>query len=423
MSDQRPGQAAESTGCCRRCGACRCVTSRAAASSAPTRTWPSKKTPTSRCRLLRACRRSRPAVSSTDCWFGGAALPSPLVGSFHLHWNGSTVTEAPYMNQGDPVAGHAGARQLDLRERRIQQAAPPQRNRIALPPAGPARRGRRNGGLRSARRRTARCTASENEPPEALQALRLGSTEGVLWAAAGKQIGIGGLTKEQEGQVTVIRRVDGIWTQLFGGGEAGGPAHPLPRLLESEAEEDELLGGPAAEAEVRAIAPEPGTEDAWLALAPQRGTQAAETAVLVHISAQGEVLGVQALPSRSERELRSRRSRSRAAARSAPGPKTAGWPTSTAGSTTSPREGERTLPASELPGFPEGKIVTERPARRRRAAGSHRRAAAPTPRGCRKKRRANRRRSKKRAKRNPKTSSRCRCSATCTRGSRAPRCS
>ena len=200
------------------------------------------------------------------------------------------------------------------------------------------------------------------EPTEELEYLRLGSAEGVLWAATGKQVGLAGLTQEEEGQVTVLRRLDGVWTQVIGPGEEGKPGHPLPNLFESAQEEDELLGGPAARAEVRAIAPEPESEDAWLALAPHLdGEHEHEaTAVLVHISAQGAVLGVQTLPSRAERALPS--NAAGAAARLVCPALEDCWMANANGWLYHlSREGERTLPQSELPGFPEGKIIGERP--------------------------------------------------------------
>lgn len=298
-----------------------------------------------------------PAVSSADCWFGGEKLEP--IGSFHLHWNGSTLAEQPYTKSGDPVTDmraleHAifesvAYSRQDPHEEEHGLSRPPV---LHLAEAGAESFEPFSGELP--------LYDNPNEPPEALAPLRLGSTEGVLWAAAGKEIGVPGLSAEQEGQLTVIRRIDGVWTQVFGGGEEGGPSRPLPDLFESQQEEQELLGGPASEAKVTAVAPEPGTEDAWLALAPQNATPSEEVAVLVHISARGEVIGVQALPSRAERELPSN-TVGAAKRLVCPGREDCwmanvnGWLYHLA------PEGERQLPLSELPGFPEGRIVSERP--------------------------------------------------------------
>jgi hypothetical protein len=37
-------------------------------------------------------------LSASDCWFAGEPLPSESIeaGSFHLHWNGHTLSEEPY---------------------------------------------------------------------------------------------------------------------------------------------------------------------------------------------------------------------------------------------------------------------------------------------------------------------------------------
>ncbi|HTU80119.1 MAG TPA: hypothetical protein VMF09_15310 [Solirubrobacteraceae bacterium] len=299
-----------------------------------------------------------PETSSSDCWFGGAALPEPQIGSFQLHWNGSTLDEQPYTNRGDPIEE---MRQL---ENAIFESVayskfdrPSEPNQLERPSL-----------LHFAEAQTAMEPLPTAELPlfsgpgeltEELEYLRLGSAEGVLWAATGKRSG------EGKGQLTVLRRLDGIWTQVIGpGGEAGG-AHPLPQPLPglSEGEEQALLGGPAEDAQVQAIAPEPGSEDAWLALAPHGELEreaAAATAVLVHISAQGSVLGVQTLPSSAERALPS--DAAGAADRLVCPALEDCWMANVNGWLYHlARDGERTLPESELPGFPEGKIISERP--------------------------------------------------------------
>jgi hypothetical protein len=301
-----------------------------------------------------------PEVSSTDCWFGGAALEEPQApGSFHLHWNGTTVAEQPYLNQGDPVQEMRQIENAIFES--VAYRSSDRRNEpttLERPPL-----------LHFAEAETAfeplptselPLFGSSEEPTEDLEYLRLGSTEGILWAATGKQ------TREgKEGEVTVLRRVDGLWTQVIGPREEGRPGtgHPLPNLFANATEEDELLGGSAKDAQVRAIAPEPGSGDAWLALArhgQSEGEAAAAAAVLVHISAQGEVLGVQVLPDSAERALPAD-------------------PAGAVGRLVCPAledcwmanvngwlyhlapEGERTLPQSELPGFREGTIISERP--------------------------------------------------------------
>ncbi len=301
-----------------------------------------------------------PEASSSDCWFGGEKLPEPEIGSFHLHWNGSTLEEQPYMNQGDPV------KEMRQLENAIFESVTYSKRDLPNEERASGRRPvlhfAEAGGAMEPLEAELPLYGASGEPTEELQYLRLGSTEGVLWAATGMQPGISGLTKEEEGQVTVLRRLGGAWTQVIGPGEERRPGNQLPDLFESEQEEAELLGGPAKDAEVRAIAPEPGSEDAWLALAPPSNTrEVSAVAVLVHISAQGAVLGVQTLPDAAERALPSNATGSVArlvcpALEDCWMANVNGWLYHLA------RDGERTLPRSELPGFPEGKIISERPA-------------------------------------------------------------
>ena len=115
---------------------------------------------------------------------------------------------------------------------------------------------------------------SFSELSDGLEFLHLSSAEGALWGAAGKSpkaVEPG----EEAGQVTVVRRVQGVWSQPIGPGSptSGITAHPLGHVLGSEAEEQRLLGGEAKDAAVSGIAAEPGSEDAWLALRPPTGSR------------------------------------------------------------------------------------------------------------------------------------------------------
>jgi hypothetical protein len=300
-----------------------------------------------------------PSTSSEDCWFGGQPLPAPQIGSFHLNWNGKSVEELPYPNEGHAVRD---MRQIETAIVESVSVLPSDRTSVeeSLVRA-PVLHFAEPGSPFTPLQDELPLYGSPAEPVEALEYLHLGSTEGILWGAAGRNAGVSLEPGEEAGQVTVLRRIAGVWTQLIG------PQNPLPAILSDEAEEKRLLSGPARDAAVRAIAPEPGTEDAWLALGPQLGgngsereTDAEGSPVLVHISAQGQVLGVRVLPTAQEREL----------------PSNAGGVVETL--VCPAREdcwmatyngwlyhlapsGERTLPTSELPGFPEGHVITERP--------------------------------------------------------------
>jgi len=301
-----------------------------------------------------------PAASSEDCWFGGQPLPSPQVGAFHLHWSGKALEDTPYPNEGHAVR--------DMRQ--IETAILESVSVVASDRTSGEETTARTPVLHVAEpglgflplQTELPLYGSNAEPTDALEYLHLGSTEGILWGAAGPNAAINLEPEQEAGQVTVVRRIAGIWTQVIGA------QNPLPAILSSEAEEKQLLGGPARDAAVRAIAPEPGSEDAWLALSPQATgykhypceALANGSPVLVHISAQGQVLGVQVLPTAQERELPSNAGgvveRLICPAREDCWMATYdGWLYHLAPS------GERSLPRSELPGFPAGHVVTERP--------------------------------------------------------------
>ena len=162
------------------------------------------------------------------------------------------------------------------------------------------------------------------------------------------------------GQVTVVRRVQGLWSQLIGPGSPadGTPPNPLGRVLPSEAEELQLLGGEAKNATVSGLAAEPGSERAWLALRAPTGSGEGVSAVLLHISAEGTVLGEQTLP--SKREVEEGVGPKGAAARIACPAVEDCWMATTQGWLfhLAP-EGERTLPRNEIPGF--AGVITYRP--------------------------------------------------------------
>lgn len=240
---------------------------------------------------------SPPETVSSDCWFAGDPLPAPAIGSFHLHWNGSALEAAPYAGEAYPVeqiVPFEGALYESVRvEGAGQVARPPTLHLIepgAVPPVAPEAQ-------------ELPLYGSGAEHTSALDFLHLASVEGALWGAAGKSAKLlsGG---EEAGQVTVVRRVgNGGWSQLIGPGYPPErvPPHPLGAVLENSGEEQRLLGGEAKLATVGAFAVEPQSEQAWLALQAPAGSGEGASAVLVHISATGEVLGEQTLPSARER--------------------------------------------------------------------------------------------------------------------------
>jgi hypothetical protein len=233
-------------------------------------------------------------ITPADCWFGGDPLPEPQVGSFHLHWNGSSLENAPYQGEGHAIEvmraleGHLYESVRVARTDRTSGAAStPVVHRInptGVSPAIQPEEGIFKEGLP---------LYEPGETPAALDYLHLSVADEVLWAAAGRS---SQLTEGPTGQVTVAQDVKHSWTQLIG------PEHPLPAILADEHEEAALLGGEARHAVVTAIAAEPGTHQAWIALAPPAGTGTDRRAVLIHVSAEGTVLGERTLPSAGEEE-------------------------------------------------------------------------------------------------------------------------
>ncbi len=297
-----------------------------------------------------------PALTSTDCWFGGDPLPEPQLGAFHLHWNGSALEAEPYPGEGHAVESMSlleGLLYESVRVKSTDAVAREQSRYPVLHVIDP------EAAAIEPEAEEVPLYGSSQELTSALDFLHLSSAEGSMWGATGKsskEI----TPPEVPGQVTVVRRQQGLWTQLIGPGSPpnGTPPNPLGHVLPSEGEEIRLLGGEAKNAAVSGIAAEPGSEDAWLALRPPVGSGEGIAAVLLHISAAGKVLGEQTLPSRTEGE-EGIGPKGAAARISCPALEdcwlatTEGWLFHLAPA------GERTLPRNEIPGF--GSVITYRP--------------------------------------------------------------
>lgn len=239
-------------------------------------------------------------LGPSDCWFGGDPLEEPQIGGFHLHWNGASLEEEPYVGEG-----HAIESMVALEGRLFESVQLAHSDRTTNESTEPPVVHRHEAGGAFVAEAAPMPLYGPGEPPEALGALHFSAGAGGLWAAGGNVEKFAG--SATPGNVTVLRRVRGIWSQVIGPGEplSETPANPLPPILPEEpAEERELLGGEARHAEVRAIAAEPGTQNAWLALAPpeEATVGAPQRAVLVHVSAEGAVLGSTVLPSQGEQE-------------------------------------------------------------------------------------------------------------------------
>jgi hypothetical protein len=297
-------------------------------------------------------------LSPTDCWFGGDSLPEPLIGAFHLHWNGSALEEEPYPEESHAVfdmTPFEGSLIESVRVRAedrhtVEEAAPPVLHRINPEGVPPAFEREDEGGAGLP-------LYSEHELVNALEYLHLSSADELLWAAAGRKYA-SEATGPELGQLTVAVREGGLWRQLLG------PAHPLgPIFPASEAAEENQFAyqkekGEATKAVVTALAAEPGSSSAWLGLAGAEPGKS-KRAVLVHVSSEGELLQEVTLPSQREQE-EGIGPKGPAARIACPAPNdcwmatTEGWLFHLA------PEGERTLPRdSEPPDF-RG-LITERP--------------------------------------------------------------
>ncbi len=185
-------------------------------------------------------------LNASDCWFAGEPLPSASTeaGSFHLHWNGSTLAEEPYPEEGYPVESmqqFEGRLYESVRfgeGNRDQSTAQPAPLHVIEP------EGSRT--VFEALPWDELPLYESGEFPAALDFLHLSAGAEILWAAAGPQPTPSG---SKPGQVTIARDEGGGWLQVLGPEQtARSGKQPFPGLT------------------VTSIAAEPGTESAWLGL-------------------------------------------------------------------------------------------------------------------------------------------------------------
>jgi hypothetical protein len=222
-------------------------------------------------------------IGPADCWFAGDPLPEPLLGAFHLHWNGSSLEAKPYEGEGQAIqdmrsfAGHL------YESVRVLQAA----RRLEEPPVlhliNPK-------GFSPTFETIAGVPLyGPDEFPEALDFLHLSADADALWAAAGPVPNSEAPETSAPASVTVVRYAAGAWSQQLGPESPGG----------------EPFGGDV----VTSIAAEPrasgapGEDGAWVALDTQADSERPNPtarALVARISADGTVSDVQTLPSAQE---------------------------------------------------------------------------------------------------------------------------
>jgi hypothetical protein len=184
-------------------------------------------------------------IGVADCWFAGDPLPAPQLGSFHLHWNGSTVSAEPYAQEGYAVQD---ARAFDGQLYESVQLTPPTLEEPhALHTINPK-------GVQPIFEPVFGVPLyGTDEFPTALGSLHLSAADEALWAAAGAVRETP--TGSSEGEVTVARYTQEKWHQLLG-----------PNTEPSGAA---IFGDQV----VDAVAAEPGSESAWLALDSQEDAE------------------------------------------------------------------------------------------------------------------------------------------------------
>jgi len=235
-------------------------------------------------------------IAADDCWFAGAALPAelPVTGSFHLHWNGTALTEEPYEGESQPVLD-----MRDFQERLYESVRVETAHRTlqeapvlhAIDPQGKAPMFEGIPGTHGEPGSVGIPLYGPSVHVEALRALHLSADEHALWAAT-SAVRIQELPEHSlEGQVTVARYApeegEGAWRQLL-----GPTTHPSGK---------EIFPGDVVES----IAAEPGGEGAWIALDSTSDNERPSPGVfatIAHMSPAGTVSEQQTLPSLEERE-------------------------------------------------------------------------------------------------------------------------
>ena len=297
-------------------------------SSPPTRTRPSRPTPTRRC-------TPRAASSSADCWFAGDPLEEPQLGAFQLHWNGSALEAEPYPGEGHAIESMSlleGALYESVRiapSDRVSDAATPNRRcSIASTRRALSRCSNR-------KRPKCRCTTRRRAPRSA-GLLHLSSADGALWGGGRAQAGTATAARAGAGDGRAPRR--GRLEPARSAREHPlGPLFPTCRKQRCWRTRTNLGGDVASDAAVSAIAAEPGGEGAWLALAPPEGRGALTDArgARAHLRAQGRCAKRRRCPPSAEQEEGDRPQGRRRRSSSARRRTTAGWRPRRAGCSTS----------------------------------------------------------------------------------------
>jgi hypothetical protein len=239
-------------------------------------------------------------LSQADCWFAGDILPKGQVGSFHLHWDGGSLTAVPN------VQGRAVLDMRRLANRLFESVRITSEDQISPPESAtepsPLHTIAPNGvapTFASLHPETATGQAlpiySFEEFPTALDFLHLSADGEALWGASNPVSPPP--AGSAPGEVTILRQSAGVWSQVLGPTTDPPEGNPFTKFFTKELEGQNVL--------VRSIAADPGREAAWLALdtkADSEHPSPVAHAVVAQISAAGVVSNEQTLPSVKEEE-------------------------------------------------------------------------------------------------------------------------
>jgi hypothetical protein len=240
-------------------------------------------------------------ITATDCWFGGDPLPEGLLGAFHLHWDGTSLTAAPNP-QGHPVQDMRPFEErlyesVRLREGDLVTEEEPPFEPYVLHLIRPPEISERpflslKLGVPKYR---------EGEFPTAMDFLHLGTDEEALWGASdpAERAPAGSAT----GEVTIVRDQGGIWGQLIGPGTDPSGENPFTKFIRSsETPTEEEVEREKRNEVINSIAPEPSSEDAWVALTSRENRVLGSTAPAMVARVHGDqtVSDRQTLPSGAE---------------------------------------------------------------------------------------------------------------------------
>jgi hypothetical protein len=229
-------------------------------------------------------------LSPGDCWFAGEQLPESSTedGSFHLHWDGSALTELPY-----PIEGHAVRAMVPFQGRLYESVQLSSGDRVERklpePPVLHAINPEGAGGPIFEGMTEIPLYGGE-ALPSSFGFFHLGAGEELLWLAGGP---VAAGEHASAAQVTIARGNNfsgrqGSWEAVIGAGTG--------------------LEGAFPEETPTAIAAEPGSDTAWVALDdvhdaahPARSA----TAHLIHVRSEGAepIVDEATLPEGADAEL------------------------------------------------------------------------------------------------------------------------